>query len=1253
MVKATSVYAFLMCVLVGALQLSPSFGQARDSQGDQGNQVVIDLSRLPSLLELERTVPGWSSMDSSVAVGLVQKWLQEHHKDYPIDCKFKLSDPIQRRYGDNEYYSVIENNIRRGGTPVCAIRQLNVWTDFPSDRPEFNPEHATHPSWIKFKTEFLPKLEEQMRVMYQSPPPADIRMLTINGYSDVCNDIKYYLHKRFKVDPGFIKCVDEPAYLREFSSQIQTMQSGNSPSTSIGAGRVMVYTSHAIRYYKMTSPYADGYEYRTIEVTSCQFEEEEKKLETPIDMRINKVVANADPTEKQKIIVPEKELTPRQERQLEKERKRKEKEDFKAWERKSAEESRRYNEEQKRKLDEDNRKIQERAPKFVYAEDPSTTEVTPTTDVGRTLLKGYHDAYKTPWQDLAAFGADEKKLNDLLEKVKKGETEFDEQVHKKYPDYDTKIESVELDSEEPFDVINIPVDFPLNSDELPQMVKYLTGKGYPWIVGCRVRSLVHKDENGKEISASTVVSCMVPRFLVAWKDPTPEKTQKTIHVPMVGNVIKAVTNQCGVEVGTTIKKGLVSKEIPLYKKSEKSSGKDPSYIAGKLRDYPKEIIVYAGIKGKVLDLVTKLPVQNADVTVAGLAEVYSKKTSTAGGYLFEQLRMKGLERHIHGHHRLYRDGSISIEGLKFNIVSQQVDMLLDPIRVTVSGDISETRTPRFGTGLKGLKVYVKGYTEFTALTDEKGHYVIKNVPVTIPNTTIVVEDTLGGHQPGEKKVTLDPDRPAETVDIAIIPNLTTIKGRVTIPSGKPADGMVISIPGYRDLKSTSDLDGNYEIEDIPITVKELNVNSTDESVYGSKVEPVSGLQAWKMNPHDIVVKYLRTDVSGIVYDVLTKEPIQGITVTIDGSGGKLKGVTNASGFYEIRKVPDTARSLTPTGTATKYIVRSKLLKPQPVAGEDLPNQDIALVPRSYTANRIVFVLTWNDKQSDLDSQLFLPDGKHLFFKTLSDNSFHLKGGANLDKDDTGKAGRETTVIALSGGKTKIPGEFRFLVFQYVDDGLKFSEAGAVVEIYRDGQFWKEITPGPGKGRLWYVASINNANISVKDKFPAGDLYEEIDELQRELKANLDSLNDFEGQTNSIINQFSTLQANRNKMSEAYNQKSERVKVLMEPPAGNPVNKPVVDSLGNRPVQPIQPTQQPAAKQETPQEELARLKKEMADLDAQIKRADAQLKSLDAQIKTRQVSGPALKEKMERRAEEIRLKNEELDKKLEKILEAYH
>lgn len=1188
--------------------------------------VVTDLAQLPAIQSLEKNIPGWTALDTDVALSLVRTYITQKNKGMPVDCRFNVSDLFQKKFRLNETGAKAENQVRRYGQPVVAFAQYNILKDFPETAEGFNPTRKNDEQWVAFERDVLPGLTVSIRSAYQGANPGGMTSLVLNGFQRVCGDIKRYMTIRFRADPTVISCVSEDTFSQT------TVESFDRDNVQ-GSTTTVKTTQSSLNFYRLTYPFAEGYQYRKLKLESCAFEVAETRTEEALTESEDQLGRNETQTKVKSPGLRSKDAQRekiRAEREASNAEKQQARENLKVQREEVAAARVQANLE---RLDALPFRPNGKGTYFSAPEHGTPREVVARTEYGKLMRSSYKELHNKVWSDQAQFDRDSVKIEPLIEQIKEKEYTF---TSKKgtAPTLKTseKFQSIKLDPKKPFDLISIPVDYPIDFEQLEGVVRNLESQNYGWLMGCLPRSYVEKNRQGDNVTVRTMVDCLTPRFLA--KRANPNKGYMVgIPVPLLLKAEQAVTQACGESKGSVVSTGpgLGMGKVNLFKLPARQGIYYPTHGGTKIRNIPKEIPLYGGFGGRILDLFTKKPILSATAIINNFEGAVDTKTDIQGEYTFPEVRLKGLMPNLLGKHRLYYDNSLKIQNVMVGEVSRQEDLYLDPKRVSLSGTIGETFKPKYGSGIRGLKVEMTGYPQFNAITDENGNYTLHNVPASLDSVSVV--DPKKGHQDLAFAVALSADEPNVNINGKMVPILTTIKGHLQTPKGRSIPGLAVSLQGYPEYTAVSDDAGNFEFKDLPVQIAAIQVVGDSENIYDSKTEALTApLQIYADNQKTVVLKYNRSDVSGRVYDVISKEPISGVKVWVEGAKQKYFAVTDSSGYYEITKVPDTARRLNVEIDGNKYIARSRAIDPLPTPGKDVEDQDFRLVPREYTVNKIVFVVTWNDKQYDLDSQLFFPNGKHLYFKTLGDNSFSTEGGGYLDRDDTGNNGRETTIVSLDAGKTKLSGAYRFLVFQYSYSGLSFEEAGAKVEIYRDGEFWQEVKPGDGRGRLWYVGNVTDDNVRMINDFPAAELYEKMDVFQKELKRHSD-------QIGSERQMLTSLEAQLESAVPA--EASDRALLETKRAELAALNAPA-------PVVPGAPPAPVAAKVDPKplKEEIAKIKKRIDGYPALV----AKLPKDIAQKK-------ALLEKIEaqhgKRDAEIQAQLQVLDQKLNEILQAYH
>ena len=113
-------------------------------------------------------------------------------------------------------------------------------------------------------------------------------------------------------------------------------------------------------------------------------------------------------------------------------------------------------------------------------------------------------------------------------------------------------------------------------------------------------------------------------------------------------------------------------------------------------------------------------------------------------------------------------------------------------------------------------------------------------------------------------------------------------------------------------------------------------------------------------------------ISGRVINVYDKTPIAGAKVWIDSGADALSVVTNAEGNYEIAHVANTAHWIhasAANATFGAFIARDKNIESAVGANQDLTEVNLNLMTGGYTTDKVLFLLTRNNRQFDLYTEV--------------------------------------------------------------------------------------------------------------------------------------------------------------------------------------------------------------------------------------------------------------------------------------------
>ena len=213
-----------------------------------------------------------------------------------------------------------------------------------------------------------------------------------------------------------------------------------------------------------------------------------------------------------------------------------------------------------------------------------------------------------------------------------------------------------------------------------------------------------------------------------------------------------------------------------------------------------------------------------------------------------------------------------------NITTQGQTLTLDISEIglaTVQGVVTSN-----GTSQPGASVTITSGTNFTASTvaDSTGMYLIKGVPV---GTIVATANLGGGILSGTASASVSGDGNTLTLDVAL-QNSGSVSGQVLLSDGvtpAPASTVVLQLGGYVQNVTTSDANGNFSFDHIPVGT--WNIIARELSGIDQGATTVTVQQGTNTNV-TVVFNGLGT-VTGVVEDS-SGNPVAG-TISITGGGG--------------------------------------------------------------------------------------------------------------------------------------------------------------------------------------------------------------------------------------------------------------------------------------------------------------------------------------------------------------------------------
>ena len=275
-------------------------------------------------------------------------------------------------------------------------------------------------------------------------------------------------------------------------------------------------------------------------------------------------------------------------------------------------------------------------------------------------------------------------------------------------------------------------------------------------------------------------------------------------------------------------------------------------------------------------------------------------------------------------------------------------------------------------------------------------------------------------------------------------------------------------------------DGYFEFEDILPGTYTLTISKDDYEPIERTLEITGEEEAVDLATMEIVSEEWAGEgtASGVIYDVVTGEGIENLTLKIsDINGEEVDTIkTQASGCYttpdlvfgtyNIEILDERGLSQKETYTGADFMIRV-------LGNTDIPNQD-GTVSLPMEDGQIRIVLTWGEKPEDLDSHLWCEGSLVNYHVYYSAQSFYIDDEmqANLDLDDTESYGPETTTINVDSNST-----YHFGVYNYsgYDAGMLMN-SGATVQVYTESAGIPSQTfhVPAGSGYYWDVFTYNGA-----------------------------------------------------------------------------------------------------------------------------------------------------------------------------------
>jgi hypothetical protein len=222
----------------------------------------------------------------------------------------------------------------------------------------------------------------------------------------------------------------------------------------------------------------------------------------------------------------------------------------------------------------------------------------------------------------------------------------------------------------------------------------------------------------------------------------------------------------------------------------------------------------------------------------------------------------------------YEAGGVTVDLGEGEKVEQ--DFALTTLSGHITGYILDADTEE---PIEGAEVTVKS-TKYAATTDQKGYYLIKDIPKGAYDVAASAE----GYRSLAQKVEVVAD---ETTPVTL--NLAPlVPGEI---GGRTA------VSDEDTFKTTTGTDGNYTLDDLPSATYDVTVSADGYEEEGTTVK----LGTEEGIEQNFALTPLRGSIEGYVLDADTEEPIEDAEVAVKGT--KYTTTTDKKGYYLIEDVP--------------------------------------------------------------------------------------------------------------------------------------------------------------------------------------------------------------------------------------------------------------------------------------------------------------------------------------------------------------
>jgi hypothetical protein len=305
------------------------------------------------------------------------------------------------------------------------------------------------------------------------------------------------------------------------------------------------------------------------------------------------------------------------------------------------------------------------------------------------------------------------------------------------------------------------------------------------------------------------------------------------------------------------------------------------------------------IKGVITAAATGEPIPEVTLTITGSFEgtVLTKEDGrfAIGNIIPGSITITASKT---GYKTVSATGTVT-EGSVLSFNPQLTILASPPTTGSVAGSVLDAAT---GQPLTGVSVILQSDPTITATTDSSGNFTLSG----IPHGNQKVEFALSGYATSAIGVNVSAGSIVNlgAVVLSANPPASAIRGTVSDAfTGQPLSGATVTIGGAFSGTTVTGVDGSFAVSGVPpgaVTVTAAKSGYYPVIVTGS----VTAGGELFLNPQLAAIPPQATTgtMTGKVVDALTKEPLIGVTVTLQ-SNTSINAISNATGVLTLAEIP--------------------------------------------------------------------------------------------------------------------------------------------------------------------------------------------------------------------------------------------------------------------------------------------------------------------------------------------------------------